>query len=185
MNQTVNNSMINNNLMCQQANMEEPRYSDMAKREEHKVVSGFFENSKNPVSTNQIPYGMNQNLRNTPHQSTNNFIEEMENRDSVKEGFQSGCNNQIYSELTGGYMNKNEFKHNNMVPFFKKSTQNTETFQNQNLLDFHTGRDQFFHPKKENKPLFAPTPDLGYVCGAPAPQDRELERYIASDKRNK
>ena len=124
---------------------------------------------------------MNQNLLNGPHKTTNNFIEQMENRDA---GVGNQCgNSKVYSELTGGYMNKNEFKHNNMVPFFKKSTQNTETFQNQNLLDFHTGRDQFFHPKRERKPLFAPTPDLGHVCGAPAPQDRELERYIASAKK--
>ena len=114
-------------------------------------------------------------------------MENMENR-NVKEGFQSGnsCNTKgkVYSELTGDYMNQNEFKHNNMVPFFKKRTQNTESFQNKSLLDFHTGRNEFFHPKKERKPLFAPTPDLGHVCGAPAPQDRELERYIASNKKS-
>ena len=52
------------------------------------------------------------------------------------------------------------------------------------IIDFHTGRDQFFHPKKERKPLFAPTPDLEYVCGAPAPEDRELERYIPSGKKS-
>lgn len=182
MNQTINNGHIQGNLMNQQANIEEPRYCDMARRTEHDKVSDFFEKSKHPISTNQIPYGMNQNLINIPNKNTNNFIEEMENRDLGNRGINKG-NGKVYSELTGSYMNKTDFKHNNMVPFFKKSTQNTETFQNQNLLDFHTGRDQFFHPKKERKPMFAPTPDLGYVCGAPAPKDRELERYIPSDKR--
>ena len=182
-NQGVNNGHIKENLMNQQPNMEEARYYEMGKRAEQNVVSEFFTNSANPVSTNQIPYGMNQNLRNKPHQSTNNFIEQMENRDAGVGNGNCNGNSQVYSELTGGYMNKNDFKHNNMVPFFKKSTQNTETFQNQNLLDFHTGRDQFFHPKRERKPMFAPTPDLGHVCGAPAPQDRELERYIASAKK--
>ena len=156
MNQQVNNGIVNNNLMNQQTNICEPRYYDMGQREEQNVVSNFFQKRTNPISTNQIPYGMNQNLRNKPHQTTNNFIEQMENRDA---GVGNGNgNSQVYSELTGGYMNKNDFKHNNMVPFFKKSTQNTETFQNQNLLDFHTGRDQFFHPKRERKPMFAPTP---------------------------
>jgi hypothetical protein len=190
MNQNVNNSMVRENLSNQQPNMEEARYYDMGKRAEHNVVSKFFENSTNPISTNQIPYGFNQNLRNPEHTVTNNFIDTMENMENrnVKEGFQSGksCNTkgQVYSELTGGYMNQTEFKHNNMVPFFKKRTQNTESFQNKNLLDFHTGRNEFFHPKKERKPMFAPTPDLGHVCGAPAVQDRELERYIASNKKS-
>ena len=68
---------------------------------------------------------MNQNLRNIPQQPTNNFIEQMENREAGIEGFQSGCNNQVFSELTGGYKNKMNLNIH-MVPFFKKSTQNTD-----------------------------------------------------------
>ena len=181
MNQQVNNEIINNNLMNQQTNICEPRYYDMGQRAEQNVVSNFFQKSTNPISTNQIPYGMNQNLRNVPHKSTNNFIEQMERRDSGM-GANNGNRGGVYSELTGAYVNKENF-HNNMVPFFRKNTQNTESFQNQKLLDFHTGRDEFYHSKKENKPLFAPTPDLGLVCGAPAPKDRELERYISSNKK--
>ena len=75
MNQGVNNGNIRDNLMNQQSNIEEARYYDMGRRAEQNVVSKFFENSKNPISTNQIPHGMNQNLRNNPSQSTNNFIE--------------------------------------------------------------------------------------------------------------
>ena len=51
--------------MNQQSNMEEARYYDMGKRAEHNVVLNFLNNSANPISTNQIPYGMNQNLRNS------------------------------------------------------------------------------------------------------------------------
>jgi hypothetical protein len=181
MNKNANQEVVNQNLMDQQTNIEEPRYYEQGQREEHNQVADFFEKSQNPIQTNQIPFGMNQNLRNVPHQETNNFIEQMENRDN---GTNNRHNNkQVFSELTGDYMKSADFKHNNMVPFYKKRTQNTETFQNQSLLDFHTGRDQYFHPKKERKPMFGPTPDLGYVCGAPAQKDRELERYIASDKR--
>ena len=135
MNQGNNTENVNNNLMNQQPNMEEARYYDMGRRAEQNVVSEFFNNSQNPVATNQIPHGMNQNLINKPHAETNNFIEQMENRDGIGH-FQSGKpqeRKQVYSELTGGYMNSNEFKHNNMVPFYKKRTQNTETFQNQNV----------------------------------------------------
>ena len=181
MNQQVNNGIVNNNLMNQQTNICEPRYYNMGQREEQNVVSNFFQKSTNPISTNQIPYGMNQNLRNVPHKSTNNFIEQMEKRDSGIGG--NNGNRGVYSELTGAYVNKESF-HNNMVPFFKKNTQNTESFQNQKLLDFHTGGNEFYHSKKEHKPLFAPTPDLGNVCGAPAPKDRELERYIPSNKKS-
>ena len=56
MNQNVNNSMMQKNLMNQQSNMEEARYYDMGKRAEHNVATEFFNNSANPISTNQIPY---------------------------------------------------------------------------------------------------------------------------------
>ena len=115
---------FNNNLINQQSNIEEARYYDMCKREEQNVVSKFFKDSTEPISTNQIPYGMNQNLRNNPHQTTNNFIEQMEKSNTGV----GNSNCKVYSELTGGYMNKNDFEHNNMV-IFQKSTQNTETFK--------------------------------------------------------
>ena len=179
MNQEKNNQVVRNSLQNQATNIEEPHYYDMSQREEQARATQFFEASKHPYETNQIPRGMNQNLINKPYQQTNNFIDEMESH----ENFENASNEQVYSELTGSYMDSNNFKHNNMVPFFKRRTQNTETFQNQAVLDFHTGRDQFFHPKKERKPLFAPTPDLTNVCGAPVEMNRQLERYVASDKR--
>ena len=122
---------------------------------------------------------MNQNLINKPYQQTNNFIDEMESH----ENFRNASNEQVYSELTGSYMDSNNFKHNNMVPFFKRRTQNTETFQEPSCIRFPYRSRSIFHPKKERKPLFAPTPDLTNVCGAPVRMNRQLERYVASDKR--
>ena len=98
----------------------------MSQREEQARATQFFEASKHPYETNQMR-GMNQNLINKPYQQTNNFIDEMESH----ENFRNASNEQVYSELTGSYMDSNNFKHNNMVPFFKRRTQNTETFQNQ------------------------------------------------------
>ena len=120
--QTANNKFMNNNLLSQQSNIEEPGYFNMAQKEEQNRVSNFYEKSKRPISTNQIPYGMNQNIFNKSTQPTNNFIEEMEKQD-MNEGFQSfgdgNGNGQVYSELTGSYMTNKDFKHNNMVPFSK------------------------------------------------------------------
>jgi hypothetical protein len=185
MNQTNNNNMVEKALLNQQTNMEEPNYTNMANAAEQEQVTKFFNESQNPISTNQIPYGMNQNLRNNAGENTNNFIDNIESFQGGGGGGGNGGNGKkVYSELTGRTMNSGDFTHNNMVPFFgSKVTQNTETFQNQAKLDFHTGRDMYYHPKKEKKPLFGPTPDLGYVCGAPAPENRELERYVSSDKR--
>ena len=57
----------------------------------------------------------------------------------------------VYSRLADVKMNKNEFKHNNMVPFFgSKVTQNTrmEEFA-QDRLDRYTGENRFYRKKKE------------------------------------
>jgi hypothetical protein len=183
MNKQHNDSMVQKNLMNQQTNMEEPQYYNMAKGEEHQRVSEFHQNSQFPTKTNQIPYGMNQNLRNNAQKPGNNFIEQMDNMMAAGGNGMVNNGQPVFSELSGRAMDSQEFRHNNMVPFFRgrEPTQSTETFRNQATLDFHTGRDMFYHPKKESKNLFAPTPDLDYVCGVPAQEDRQLERYIPSN----
>jgi hypothetical protein len=58
----------------------------------------------------------------------------------------------VYSRLSNVEMNENEFKHNNMVPFFGgKMTQNVnlEKSHSKNILDKFTGNNQFYKKKSE------------------------------------
>ena len=56
----------------------------------------------------------------------------------------------VYSRLADIPMDNNEFKHNNMVPFFGgKLTQNVDSNRTQEKLDTFTGTGNFWKPKQE------------------------------------
>ena len=84
-------------------------------------------------------------------------------------------------------MKKEDFTHNNMVPFFGgKITQNTEHFSQRKLGLFTGASDPLIKPeggKKELKPFFAPTRDLSHVNGRPVDENRQMGRYIPGDKK--
>jgi hypothetical protein len=69
--------------------------------------------------------------------------------------------------LAGTTIPVEQFTHKNMQPFFRgnvKQNMNVESFAS--TLDRHTGRSEFFKPKKETKPFFQPA-DYSYVRGMP------------------
>lgn len=64
----------------------------------------------------------------------------------------------VNSVLTGQSIDLNEFKHNNMVPFFGGSVkQNMKEGANQQLLELFTGTPSNNIQKEELAPMFAPT----------------------------
>ena len=75
-------------------------------------------------------------------------------------------NSSIFSSLTGTTMTKENFKHNNMVPFFKGSTAPGSSHNNNNrVLEKFIGNNPFECEKKEREPLFAPEKDLNNIYG--------------------
>lgn len=73
-----------------------------------------------------------------------------------------------YSQLLGKPLTKNQFVHNNMVPFFKgKNVQNTDPQAFQTKLESFTGTSEHDRPKRETPSFFAPKKDMGHVVGAP------------------
>lgn len=81
------------------------------------------------------------------------------------------------SYLTGLPIDKN---HNNMVPFFGSNVkQNVETFNNQNLLDLHTGNTSTFRHKHEVESFYDTEPENIY--GNPVfSAEVEMDRFIPS-----
>jgi hypothetical protein len=62
------------------------------------------------------------------------------------------------SPLTGIAFNDGEFKHNNMVPFFRGQVkQNMYEGANRQILDSQTGADSLGYAKREQTPFFEPT----------------------------
>ena len=73
------------------------------------------------------------------------------------------------------------FSHSNMVPFFGSTVkQNTDPFQNQELLANYTGVDDLIPKKSEVGPLFRPEESRTDFVNGLYQKDRDLSRYIPS-----
>ncbi len=77
------------------------------------------------------------------------------------------------SPLTGVAYKPGEFKHNNMVPFFRgQLKQNLYEGANRQVLDYQTGADSTGYAKREQTPLFEPTKQpMGNPFGLEATSD--------------
>ncbi len=162
----------------QQKNIYKNNRYDQVNQEVTNTKAAFFEKSKDPINENVIPEQMNQDILNKNH----NSIAYLQNKEN---GLQNkNKSEKVYSSLTGKTVLKEHFVHNNMVPFFgSKVTQNMSETASQGILERHTGIERFKIKKQETKPFFKPTANLGNVYGQQAQTDRELERFVPSQKK--
>ena len=128
---------------------------DKAKKPENYYQSNILHKTKKTPE----PYN-NKNVNLDENIIKSNFIGiEKKSEDSISENQQTN---------TVNYDTGSNMTHNNMVPFFGgsiKQTNNLEHFTN--VLDNHTGRNQFAHHKKEQKPLFDDKHSMTFVHGSP------------------
>ena len=93
--------------------------------------------------------------------------------------------NFFVSPLSGMSISKNDFTHNNMVPFFGGSvTQNTSETANSPLLETFTGNNKYHIDKKERTPLFNPEKNMYHVHGSPNMSSEMYDRMIPSRFKN-
>lgn len=89
-----------------------------------------------------------------------------------------------FKSLTGETVQKNDFKHNNMAPFFggriRGSTQNPNI--SESVLDNMSGTGSQQIKKQEQAPLFAPQKDIRYANGAPNMSDFYQSRVMPGSK---
>ena len=89
-----------------------------------------------------------------------------------------------FKSLTGETVQKSDFKHNNMAPYFgakiRGSTQNPNV--SETLLDNMVGTGSQQIKKHEQSPLFAPQKDIRYANGAPNMSDFYQSRVIPGSK---
>ena len=120
--------------------------------------------ASDPKNTNVIPPNMNDKILN-----------ENKYENSSK----------IFSSLTGTTMDEDDFKHNNMVPFFKGSTApGSLQKNNQQLLERFIGNNPFVCEKKEREPLFAPEKELSNIYGYTKNTDELKGRMNVTNIRN-
>lgn len=89
------------------------------------------------------------------------------------------------SQLTGIEFQPGEFKHANMVPFFRGQVkQNTVDTANNQVLDMFTGSGKALYAKREQTPLFEPTKEpMGNPYGFESTTDFMESRYVESRNR--
>jgi len=89
-----------------------------------------------------------------------------------------------FKSLTGETVQKSDFKHNNMAPFFggriRGSTQNPNI--SETVLDNMAGVGSQQIKKQEQAPLFAPQKDIRYANGAPNRSDFYQSRVMPGSK---
>jgi len=89
-----------------------------------------------------------------------------------------------FESLTGEPINKSNFKHNNMAPFFggkiRGSTQNANIAES--VLDNMAGTGSQTIRKQEQAPLFAPQKDMRYAHGTPNHSDFYQSRVMPGTK---
>ncbi len=133
----------------------------------------------------------------TPSNLTNDFINDnngnkklfMKTNLNLIEGY---SNFESKDDMTYGIVNKKNFVHNNMMPFFKSkeggynfNSEYKKAENNQRKLELFSGsvNNLDYRPKTERKKLFDPVTGLTNLYGTPVLTDVLSSRYIPSNER--
>lgn len=91
----------------------------------------------------------------------------------------------VITTLAGTEVSTEEFKHNNMMPYFRGTArQNMDPDANASRLERFTGRGEFFQKKKEVECFFEPTAGYTNVCGMANQENFYLSHIEAPKARN-
>jgi len=108
-----------------------------------------------------------------PNVATDKYFDQNLFENRVNEGKKVGQNPQEIYSLTGNYLDSQQFKHNNMVPFnggkVKGNTFNVNIAES--VLDNMIGSGSQVIKKIEQAPLFKPVEDMQWAYGMPNQSD--------------
>jgi hypothetical protein len=133
-----------------------------------------FDSNGKPVCSNDI------------HESTDDsYMLSLERDLALKKGWSIFDEEQ---DMTYGIVGKNEFRHNNMQPFFTGRGMEFNEYNEQNRahkVELFSGSSRNYIPKHEVEPFFEPTPNENVLTrGMPNHSDFLQTRYIPGNGRN-
>ena len=143
-----------------QNNIYDSNYYNQTKYIEAQLVNDNYTKAKNGIETNVIAPNFNNNI-------INNYSNPIGYLQKPKVDYEKNIStgNIVVSPLTGVAINKNEYTHSNMVPFFGSHIrQVTDSKANSMILEHHTGMGNY-NVKKEARPLFEPSKDTATKYG--------------------
>lgn len=142
---------------------------------EKKQKENYANLNKKNIATNYptpAPVTENNSLNYYPNsnQSTDKYFNQSQFDNTINEEDISELEKIVnISSLTGNPVARNDFKHNNMVPFFGAKIRGSGSNYNQaeSTLDNLQGQGSQYFTKKETAPLFQPEKNLSFANGAP------------------
>lgn len=121
-----------------------------------------------------------------PNVATDKYFNQNEYQRKVKNNVDVGKNIQEIYSLTGNYLDSQQFKHNNMVPFnggkVKGNTYRVNT--SETILDNMMGTGSQVIKKIEQAPLFKPEQNMQWAYGMPNQSDFYQSRVNPAMKNN-
>lgn len=121
-----------------------------------------------------------------PNAATDKYFDQNLYKKSINEGKNVGQNPQQIYSLTGNYLNSEQFKHNNMVPFnggkIKGYTYDTNI--SESVLDNMIGSGSQIIKKIEQAPLFKPEENMSWAYGTPNNTEFYLSRQNPGMRNN-
>jgi len=121
-----------------------------------------------------------------PNVATDKYFNQNNYEQKTRNHVQVGQNPQEIYSLTGNYLNSDQFKHNNMVPFFggkiKGNTYHANT--SESVLDNMVGTGSQVIKKIEQAPLFKPEQNMQWAYGMPNNSDFYQSRVNPGMKNN-
>jgi len=126
------------------------------------------------------------NTYTNPNTATDKYFNQNIYEENVRKGVSVGRDPQQIYSLTGNYLDTDQFKHNNMVPFNGGKIK-SNTFDNKYaevILDNMVGNSSQTIKKVEQAPLFKPEANMNWTYGAPNNSDFFQSRVYPAMKNN-
>jgi hypothetical protein len=126
------------------------------------------------------------NKYSNPNTATDKYFNQNVYEQNVRKGISVGRDPQQIYSLTGNYLDSEQFKHNNMVPFNGGKVK-SDTFTNkfaEVILDNMVGNSSQTIKKIEQAPLFKPEANMNWAYGTPNNSDFYQSRVYPAMKNN-
>jgi hypothetical protein len=108
-----------------------------------------------------------------PNDASDKYFNQSVYENRVNNGLQVGSQIKDVYSLSGNYLKSDEFKHNNMIPFYGGKIKGNACNINlaENVLDNMAGTGSQMIKKVEQAPLFKPEENINWAFGAPNNSD--------------
>ena len=152
---------VNRNEMSSMKNMYQSDYYNETRKEELQRGTKKWIDSQNPLKTGVIPQPAYASMFNETQVNNNSIV-----------------------SLSGQVVNKKDFIHNNMEPFFKGEINEYQEKGNESLFNNKLGTNSYYKNKQEVPAFFEPTGSLTNIYGAQDQNDFYRSRTQVPTLRN-